>query len=836
MSSDCDWRWLRFMPVSLQFSQRELGMSRTSWLLTVALAVLLASLLLFVDEAQAQDGDLTEQSNGGAGQDPETESPANRATCDEAPDVFFLLCEVFNLITTEYVDPIDDTASLADASAQGVRDAELELIDADSEPPVCALPTPDFEETCAEIDKAEDAAAAVWAAAAQMVSSLGDRNTALITEIYQQGIDDLLENVQQRLGMGLALLDGEHPCEEFTETCRPVIFEIYPDSPAASAGLMAGDVVLEVNGPLPSDLSCAAVSNLDKFSGGETAVVKVSRADGDDDDTDPDTVTVTLESAKFDVPVVRNRVVDGEIGYLRLDAFSSSSATKMRELLSDLLDDGVAAVVLDLRTNLGGYVTAATEIAGLFLLDQTVAAHLLSRAGEETLFADGNPLAPDPDQLSLTVATTRRSASASELLTGALVDNGRAIHVGDTTYGKNTGQVVYEFTDADDNVIGYLRLTTVHWLTPNMRSAAGGFEPDEKINLPACLHPDEVARRAVASLRPRIAQVAITSTPLNNDEYQPGEALRVTVAFTSQVVVDTSVGVPALNLTIGRAKRQATYVSGNDTSELIFEYVVSNDDSHLHSISVPADPLTLSNTSIRNQAGLNAILAYGKEVVPACADGYAAQDSAGNPFTDLSESSWVAGYLACLVALNVTTGTSPSTYSPAGLVTREQMAAFLARLYQAITGEPAPVAITPFSDISTSFAGDDIARIYGLGITTGTSPTMYSPAGLVTREQMAAFLARLYQAITGEPAPVAITPFSDISTSFAGDDIARIYGLGITTGTSPTMYSPAGLVTREQMAAFLARFYRPHFTEEKLLGAFIGSGLRLWTASSYADD
>ena len=64
-----------------------------------------------------------------------------------------------------------------------------------------------------------------------------------------------------------------------------------------------------------------------------------------------------------------------------------------------------------------------------------------------------------------------------------------------------------------------------------MRSAAGGFEPDEKINLPACLHPDEVARRAVASLRPRIAQVAITSTPLNNDEYQPGEALRVTVAF-----------------------------------------------------------------------------------------------------------------------------------------------------------------------------------------------------------------------------------------------------------------------------------------------------------------
>jgi Tol biopolymer transport system component/subtilisin-like proprotein convertase family protein len=125
------------------------------------------------------------------------------------------------------------------------------------------------------------------------------------------------------------------------------------------------------------------------------------------------------------------------------------------------------------------------------------------------------------------------------------------------------------------------------------------------------------------------------------------------------------------------------------------------------------------------------------------------------------------------------------------------------------THGPCPTDATPFTDVSaTSFAVDDIACIYGLGITTGTSPTTYSPDGLVTREQMAAFLARLWREL-GQTCPTDATPFTDVSaTSFAIDDIACIYGLGITTGTSPTTYSPDGLVTREQMAAFLARLWR----------------------------
>ena len=116
---------------------------------------------------------------------------------------------------------------------------------------------------------------------------------------------------------------------------------------------------------------------------------------------------------------------------------------------------------------------------------------------------------------------------------------------------------------------------------------------------------------------------------------------------------------------------------------------------------------------------------------------------------------------------------------------------------------------TPFTDVAAdSFASADIARIYSLGITTGTSETTYDPKAQVTREQMAAFLSRLHAKLTGEAAPVVATPFTDVAASSASADIARIYGLGITTGTTATTYTPKTPVTRAQMASFLTRLYR----------------------------
>ena len=191
------------------------------------------------------------------------------------------------------------------------------------------------------------------------------------------------------------------------------------------------------------------------------------------------------------------------------------------------------------------------------------------------------------------------------------------------------------------------------------------------------------------------------------------------------------------------------------------------------------------------------------------------------PFNDVAIDSFARDHITQLFELGITTGTGHREYSPDTPVDREQMAAFLARIWRLLAPEtPTPEGDYPFDDVEpSSFAYDDIHLIFELGITTGTGPNTYSPADEVSREQMAAFLNRLHDHLdppvaasspNPEPAPDPGTyPFADVPpASFAYDDIADIHGLGITTGTSNSTYSPADTVDREQMAAFLARVYR----------------------------
>jgi hypothetical protein len=174
------------------------------------------------------------------------------------------------------------------------------------------------------------------------------------------------------------------------------------------------------------------------------------------------------------------------------------------------------------------------------------------------------------------------------------------------------------------------------------------------------------------------------------------------------------------------------------------------------------------------------------------------------PFDDVAPTSFAYDDISCIYGLGLTNGTSPTTFGTDQFVTREQMAAFLARLAR-LFGTDVPGATHPFTDVSPN----------SFGVTKGTGDgSTYSPTDYVTREQMASFLARLYSVVFGSPsspvlALVVPTPFSDVAPdSFALADIGRIYGLDLTSGTGPTTYAPDTHVTREQMAAFLARLIR----------------------------
>ena len=179
------------------------------------------------------------------------------------------------------------------------------------------------------------------------------------------------------------------------------------------------------------------------------------------------------------------------------------------------------------------------------------------------------------------------------------------------------------------------------------------------------------------------------------------------------------------------------------------------------------------------------------------------------PYTDVPETHFAFNDIRCLLELEITQTTG--SFRPDENVTRAQMAAFMAGTYKAVTGTDADVVETPFTDVPTDhWAADSIARIYGLGVTTGTAATTYTPDGAVSRAHIAVFLSRFYEAVAKSSAPAPTTEFTDIGDRNAEEQtaIAQIFALGITTGTSATEYSPGDNATRAQTASFIARMYR----------------------------
>lgn len=176
----------------------------------------------------------------------------------------------------------------------------------------------------------------------------------------------------------------------------------------------------------------------------------------------------------------------------------------------------------------------------------------------------------------------------------------------------------------------------------------------------------------------------------------------------------------------------------------------------------------------------------------------------------------------------ITNGCGVHLYCPDARVSREQMAAFMARFWRLF--DTCPSNASPFADVGPdSFAYYDVGCIAWLGVTTGTGPDTYSPDDFVTREQMAAFIARLWRAF-GLDCPSGAMPFTDVSpSSFAYADVICIFELGITTGTSATTYSPGQFVNRAQMAAFLERLFEAILDRSAELG---GSSLSTTSVSS----
>lgn len=240
------------------------------------------------------------------------------------------------------------------------------------------------------------------------------------------------------------------------------------DTPADRAGLLAKDLIIGVNGDtVNADLMDEAIATI-KGEPGTPVTLTIYRP------SKKEKFDVEIVREWIDLKVVKSEMLDETMGYLRLTMFDENSAAEFERHLKGLIDSGAKGVILDLRQNPGGYLTPSVDIADM-LLGKALIVYTEGRNGDdEKYYSDDQKY-----DLKLVVLVDQGSASASEIVTGALKDHDAATIVGTTTFGKGIVQVVKPFNENTG-----FKLTTSQYFTPNGVNIHGiGIEPDVLVEM-----------------------------------------------------------------------------------------------------------------------------------------------------------------------------------------------------------------------------------------------------------------------------------------------------------------------------------------------------------------
>jgi carboxyl-terminal processing protease len=237
-----------------------------------------------------------------------------------------------------------------------------------------------------------------------------------------------------------------------------VVSRVYPHTPAEGAGVREGDRIVGVEGTSTRGWKLAQVTDSLKGTPGTTVRVSFSRPGV------AAPINVEFTRAVIHIPAVPYAMMfDGKVGYIPLLQFNETAADEVEKSVKRLTAEGAHGLVIDLRGNGGGIVDQAISISNLFLKDGQEIASVRGRAGENQVYnSRGNPLAPT---IPLVVLTDGYTASASEIVTGALQDHDRALVVGTTSFGKGLVQSLFPLDGG-----WALKLTTAKWYTPSGRS------------------------------------------------------------------------------------------------------------------------------------------------------------------------------------------------------------------------------------------------------------------------------------------------------------------------------------------------------------------------------
>jgi carboxyl-terminal processing protease len=297
----------------------------------------------------------------------------------------------------------------------------------------------------------------VRAAIEGMLDSLDDPYAALLEGDRQDDLDQILDG--SLVGIGVWLTGDP-------EGLR--VSSVLADTPAQDAGLVSGDVIVAVDGLDVSGVDVDRAADLIGGDVGTTVRLSVVR----------DGAPVALEVVRAEIPLqdVRSRTLDGGVGYVQVLRFADGTAEQLRSALEDLLADDVPGVVLDLRGNAGGLTEEAFAAAGLFLDGGPVVRISEPGHDDRVVEATGTWLGDFP----LAVLVDAGTASAAEILAGALQDRGRGVLLGTRTYGKGSILSVQEVGIGDEQAT--IVYTSATFSTPDGHPVEGrGIIPDEEV-------------------------------------------------------------------------------------------------------------------------------------------------------------------------------------------------------------------------------------------------------------------------------------------------------------------------------------------------------------------
>lgn len=292
------------------------------------------------------------------------------------------------------------------------------------------------------------------------IEGLGDPYTEYISkEDMDTYLDDTMGNF---VGIGIYMIKN-------TQYDKIQVLSTIKGSPAEKVGIQAGDLIVSVDGVEYKASDMTVASNNIKGEAGTKVVVEILRG--------AETIKYEITREKVKVNQVEGKVISNNIGYIQFTSFDETTAEDFKAKYEELAKQNIKSLIIDLRNNGGGIVDQALEIADYMTDKDSVLLYEVDKNNKETVRKSKNDAIIN---MPIIILTNENTASASEILAGALKDLGKAKTVGTTTYGKGVIQQILKLNDGSG-----IKITIEEYQTPNRNKIHKvGIEPDEKVELP----------------------------------------------------------------------------------------------------------------------------------------------------------------------------------------------------------------------------------------------------------------------------------------------------------------------------------------------------------------